>query len=677
MPRESRHSFECLESRRLLAVTSAYQRLIDLDDLQASQPTLDGRGQTIAVIDTGVDYRRSELGGGFGPSFKVVGGFDFVDNDADPLDTDGHGTAVASTIAASAYSTGGQSYSGIAPAAKIVALRVGVGTEGIPDSRIEQALRWVINNAESFGISVVNLSLGSGSFTSATSDRVFSDELATLADMDIFIAAASGNSGDSTLSGQGIAYPAADPNVFAVGSVNASNRISSFTQRSDLLDLLAPGEDVVLPGLLNQGFQTLDGTSFSAPAVAGSAAILWQAGAASAKDIASILISSGSSNFDGDTETGRAVTRLNYALLDLDAAVSLTQARFTSTTTTLPARNITVLDSETDRWGITHLAYYDPEARDLRYVTQNANGSWGPSVLIDGVDTDVGAQLSLALDSTGKPSIAYFDATRGDLKFARFESGTWQTRRVDQPKTVGQFPSLAFDVEDQPLIAYYARSGGNLKLASYDHATQSFSRQTLVSDGDVGAHASLAYAVVNGSVIVAIAYANRTSGDLYYTRYRSNVGTDPSDPSNWVNLLVDDLEGVSNIRLSLATNQAQIAYRDDIRGDVKFAYANAPTGGSLTFFPETIASSGSVGQQIDLYYEDQRPRIAYYNRTKDAYYVAATSLSGIRAIGSSAAWSTTRIGPGGSGLSVASGEQPKIISVDRTKSRVVAQVLET
>ncbi len=672
-----RHGFEVLESRRLLAVTNAYQRLIDLDDLQLNQPALDGRGQAIAVIDTGVDYRRSELGGGIGPSFKVVGGFDFVDNDTDPLDTDGHGTAVASVIAASSYSTGGLVYSGVAPGVKIVALRVGVGTEGIPDSRIEQALRWVINNASSFGITTVNLSLGSGSFTSEVADRVFSDELSELTDMDIFISAASGNSGSSTLSGQGIAYPAADPNVFAVGSVNASNSISSFTQRSDLLDLLAPGEDVVLPDLLNQGFQTIDGTSFSAPAVAGAAAIVRQAGVDSARDIASILISSAKSNFDGDTETGRAVTRRNYALLDVDAAVSLAQARFGVTTSTLSALNVTVLDSAVDRWGVTHLAYYDPATRDLRYVTQNTDGSWGSSTRIDGVDTDVGAQLSLALDSTGKPSVAYFDATRGDLKFARLESGTWETRRVDQPKSVGQFPSLAFDVEDQPLIAYYARSGGNLKLATYDHATQSFSRQTLITEGDVGAHASLAYAVVSGSVIVAIAYANQTNGDLYYTRYRSTVGTDPTDPSNWVNLLVDQLDGVSNIRLSLATNQAQIAYRDDSRGDVKFAYANAPTGGTLTFFPETIASSGSVGQQIELFYENQSPRIAYYNRTKDAFYVAQTSLSGIRAIGSSAGWSTTRIGPGGTGLSVASGDEPILISVDRTRSRLQGSVLET
>ncbi|HEX2932778.1 MAG TPA: S8 family serine peptidase, partial [Candidatus Binatia bacterium] len=54
----------------------------------------------VAIIDTGIDYKHPDLGGCFGTGCKVVGGFDFVNNDADPLDDEGHGTHVAGTVAA-------------------------------------------------------------------------------------------------------------------------------------------------------------------------------------------------------------------------------------------------------------------------------------------------------------------------------------------------------------------------------------------------------------------------------------------------------------------------------------------------------------------------------------------------------------------------------------------------
>ncbi len=60
-----------------------------------------GAGVTVAIIDTGIDYQHPMLGGGFGPGLKVVGGYDFV-NDDDPMDDAGHGTHVAGIVAASA-----------------------------------------------------------------------------------------------------------------------------------------------------------------------------------------------------------------------------------------------------------------------------------------------------------------------------------------------------------------------------------------------------------------------------------------------------------------------------------------------------------------------------------------------------------------------------------------------
>ena len=76
-----------------------------------------GDGIKIAVIDTGIDYNHPDLFG-LGPDGKVIGGYDFIDNDKTPFDTNGHGTEVAGIIAADG------ALSGIAPKAKLLAYRV-------------------------------------------------------------------------------------------------------------------------------------------------------------------------------------------------------------------------------------------------------------------------------------------------------------------------------------------------------------------------------------------------------------------------------------------------------------------------------------------------------------------------------------------------------------------------
>src|SRR5687768_17234586 len=97
-------ALEALEPRRLFAWCAAAQ-LVDQDAAAASSPNLTGAGVTVAVIDTGINYNLAPLGGGMGSARNVVGGFDFLDNDADPMDTDGHGTAVAAALAARSYTT--------------------------------------------------------------------------------------------------------------------------------------------------------------------------------------------------------------------------------------------------------------------------------------------------------------------------------------------------------------------------------------------------------------------------------------------------------------------------------------------------------------------------------------------------------------------------------------------
>jgi subtilisin family serine protease len=121
---------------------------------------LRGGNQTVAIIDSGIAYDHIALGGGLGKAYRVVGGWDFAESDANPYD-DGpagfHGTHVAGIVGAK-----DNRYSGLAPDVDLVALRVfddqGAGTF----AWVEQALAWVHQHRNDFEnpITTVNLSLG-------------------------------------------------------------------------------------------------------------------------------------------------------------------------------------------------------------------------------------------------------------------------------------------------------------------------------------------------------------------------------------------------------------------------------------------------------------------------------------------------------------------------------------
>jgi subtilisin family serine protease len=311
-------SLEGLEDRCLLSIGWGPTAMVIDQDLAAkTYKGITGKGQSVAILDTGVDYNHPALGGRWGKT--VIAGYDFVNNDSDPMDQTGHGTMVAGMIAARQFNFGGFKYRGIAPAAKIVALRIEDNSDYLPDSRIEAALRWVINHRKQYNITAVNMSLGDGDYERKFTRGPYGDELATLKKQGVFITAASGNDG---ISNPGINYPAADPSVVGVGSVNGDDVISGFTSRASDLDLLAPGEGIAAPSIAGGRHIYLrgSGTSYAAPVVAGAAMLLHQANPKlSVAQILSILKSSASKNWDGDTEY--PATYLTYRRIDLDNAI--------------------------------------------------------------------------------------------------------------------------------------------------------------------------------------------------------------------------------------------------------------------------------------------------------------------------------------------------------------------
>src|SRR5438105_3682601 len=179
---------EPLEPRTLLsAAWGATAQLIGQDKAAAAYPAAVGAGESIAIIDTGIDYTLAELGGGFGPGHKVVGGYDFVNNDADPMDSDGHGTGVASIAAGATWFYNGQRYQGVAPGADLIALRVDDGIHDPPAKRIGLALQWVLDHRAQYNIVSINISEGDGHFTHKTPQSVYGDKLAALAAAGVFV----------------------------------------------------------------------------------------------------------------------------------------------------------------------------------------------------------------------------------------------------------------------------------------------------------------------------------------------------------------------------------------------------------------------------------------------------------------------------------------------------------
>ncbi|MEM0075060.1 MAG: S8 family serine peptidase [Conexivisphaerales archaeon] len=157
-----------------------------------------GRNVTIAVIDTGVDYTLSALGGELGR--KVIGGYNLVDNSPNPMDTEGHGTAVASIIAANS-----SSFVGVAPGARILAYKVFQNGETTLSLLIQ-----AIDMAASNGAQIINLSLGG-----AAEDVQLQQIAYMLSQQGIEIVAAVGNEGPDTYT---VSAPADLRGYFAVGA---------------------------------------------------------------------------------------------------------------------------------------------------------------------------------------------------------------------------------------------------------------------------------------------------------------------------------------------------------------------------------------------------------------------------------------------------------------------------
>ncbi len=268
----------------------------------------------VAVVDTGVSLSHPDL------AANLVNGYDFVGNDSDPSDNTyfdednrySHGTHVAGII--SAVTNNSLGMAGVAWNVKIMPIRVlgnsGTGTEG----NIISGIYWAVNN----GANIINLSIG-GEYLVSQASQVFKDALQYALDHNVTVVAAAGNESHY------VDFPANYPGVIAVSAVDASGKLTNYSNYGAEIWVGAPGgganrDDITSyvhslsydKQSLENGYIGMAGTSMACPHISALAALLYSRGVKTPSKIRERL-KTNSTGFN--TQTGYGVPDAFITLL--------------------------------------------------------------------------------------------------------------------------------------------------------------------------------------------------------------------------------------------------------------------------------------------------------------------------------------------------------------------------
>jgi subtilisin family serine protease len=230
-----------------------------LMNIQAAWATVTGKGVRVGIVDSGCDYNHDDL------VDKIFGGINCTKEvGTGYMDTNGHGTSVASIIAAK---RSGRGVAGVAPDATLFIAKAITGA-GAGEA---EYIKCAIESCITAGCDVVNLSIGS-SDAHEDINEVIRDGV----DKRIIFVAAAGNSGDLSIrdnDGNPLEdWPARLPYVISVAAINRSNEVPEWSSPGDI-EFSAPGVDIITcyPG---NKYSTFSGTSQAAPFVSGVCALL-------------------------------------------------------------------------------------------------------------------------------------------------------------------------------------------------------------------------------------------------------------------------------------------------------------------------------------------------------------------------------------------------------------------
>ncbi|MDQ1547219.1 MAG: hypothetical protein QOH69_2123 [Actinomycetota bacterium] len=238
---------------------------LDQYGIRSAWSTTEGKGITIAVIDTGVDGTVSDLAG------AVTGGIDYsgqgASNGEKPVgdaNERNHGTMVAS-LAAGRGTSGGAGLIGVAPQANILSISIGFGAAATnSDDQIAEAVTWAVDH----GANVINMSLTRNTLAWPESwDKAFLYAM----QHNVVIVAAAGNRGSGT---DEVGAPATMPGVLTVAGVDRNEKASVDASAQGItIGVSAPSEQLIgaVPG---GGYVQWEGTSGATPLVAGVVALV-------------------------------------------------------------------------------------------------------------------------------------------------------------------------------------------------------------------------------------------------------------------------------------------------------------------------------------------------------------------------------------------------------------------
>jgi len=371
-----------------------------------------GAGVTVAVVDTGI-RKGTDLA-----NTCFVAGYDYVNNDSDPIDDNGHGTHVAGTVAQSTNNSEG--VAGVAFNSCLMPVKVldsrGSGTY----AQVANGIRYAADN----GAKVINLSLG-GSSSSLTLEEA----VAYAFGKGVTVIAAAGNDNSSTLS-----YPAAyDDYVIAVGATRYDETLAYYSNYGPSLDLVAPGGDLNVDqnndgyadGVLQQTFQVrgktiswgyyfFQGTSMAAPHVAGTAALLIANGNATTPDQVRTALQT---TAEDKGTTGRDDT-YGYGLVDAYAALNWTAGPIDNPPTvsiTSPldgdtvSGTIEITADATDDVGVVQVDFYVGTSLIGTDTISPYSASWDSTSVADGTYTITATAIDTASQTASNSTTVNVD----------------------------------------------------------------------------------------------------------------------------------------------------------------------------------------------------------------------------------------------------------------------------
>jgi hypothetical protein len=350
---------------------------------------------------------------------------------------------------------------------------------------------------------------------------------------------------------------------------------------------------------------------------------------------------------------------------------------------------------------VPSISYYDftPDntGMNLRYAVRLGTNNWHTETVI--ASGKNGLFTSLAIDSSNRPHIAYFNDDNDDLKYTYKSGGTWYFSTVDTVNSVGWYITMLLDSYDNAHISYYDYSNGNLK-----YATSKWNRWNveIIDDaGDVGMFSSITLDKADRPYFL---YYDVTNNQLKYARLnmwdvqsialvsalvepgRPNLGIGPSglphvtyggmqlnyvvhDGNDWNTYVVDSSNANMGWYASLAVDDkpwAYISYYDALNGDLRFTRVldEGFTQGYSGLAFDLLDSAGDVGKFTSIALDGSgRPHIAYFDESSDNLKYAFWTGGG---------WAVEIVDANGNVgpypyLAIAPGGQPAIAYYDITK----------